>query len=56
MMARTANGIKNKMTGRFIADETIIGLYGFRAGKSFDEQFGRESIESILFYAVAFGM
>lgn len=52
-MARTIQEIKNEMTTAFVADTTIKGLYELNPLQSFDEQFSKVSIESIIFYIVA---
>lgn len=44
------------MTDTFMADSAVQERYGFAAGSSFDEQFSKVSIESLLFYVVAFGI
>ncbi|WP_418169233.1 hypothetical protein [Alistipes putredinis] len=41
------------MTDSFIENQAVISAYGLTAGKTFDEQFSRVSIESILFYVFA---
>jgi hypothetical protein len=53
-MARTIKEIKDSMTARFVSDVTIQATYGLDVNKMFDEQFSVVSIESILFYIVAF--
>lgn len=52
-MARTIEDIKKDMTDSFIENQAVISAYGLTAGKTFDEQFSRVSIESILFYVFA---
>nr|DAX40441.1 MAG TPA: hypothetical protein [Caudoviricetes sp.] len=52
-MARTIEEIKKDMTDSFIENQAVISAYGLAAGKTFDEQFSRVSIESILFYVFA---
>jgi len=52
-MARTIADIKSEMTAAFIADATIIAAYGLDESKTFDQQFSKVSLESILFYIVA---
>ncbi|HBL74254.1 MAG: hypothetical protein A2W90_18040 [Bacteroidetes bacterium GWF2_42_66] len=52
-MARTIADIKKEMTGYFIANETVIGLYGLDTSKSFEDQFSKVSLESIFFYVVS---
>lgn len=50
---RTIAEIKTEMTDSFIADITVIEKYGLTEGKTFEQQFSKVSIESILFYIVA---
>ena len=52
-MARTIEEIKKEMTDAFMADETLHLKYGFDKNKSFNEQFSKASLESLLFYIVA---
>lgn len=52
-MARTIRQIKGAMTQQFMADSTIIELYGFQAGASFEDTFSAVSLESIWFSIVA---
>lgn len=52
-MARTIEDIKKDMTDSFIENQAVISAYGLTAGKTFDEQFSRVSIESIMFYVFA---
>lgn len=44
------------MTDVFITNTNIINAYNLQAGKTFEEEFSTASIESILFYAFAFGL
>lgn len=53
-MARTVQEIKNEMTKEFISDSAVVEAYGLDTEKSFDDQFSKASIESILFYVFAF--
>ncbi len=52
-MARTIAEIKKEITGYFIANETIVGLYGIDVSKTFEDQFSKVSLESIMFHVVA---
>ena len=52
-MARTIRQIKGAMTQQFMADSTIIEMYGFEAGSSFEDTFSAVSLESIWFSIVA---
>lgn len=42
------------MTDQFVGNETIRTSYGLTVGKTFEEEFSVASIESIIFYSVAF--
>jgi hypothetical protein len=52
-MARTITEIKKEMTGYFIANDTIIDLYGIDTTRTFEDQFSKVSVESIFFYCVS---
>lgn len=52
-MARSVAEIKKEITGYFIANDTVISLYGIDTSKSFEDQFSKVSVESIMFYVVA---
>lgn len=52
-MARTIAEIKKEMTDYFVRNETIQALYELDPEKSFEDQFSKVSLESILFYIVA---
>lgn len=52
-MARTINVIKKEITDSFIQNDTVIGMYDIDSAKSFEDQFSKVSIESIVFYVVA---
>jgi hypothetical protein len=52
-MARTIKDIKKELTDYFIADVTVIEVYGLNTSKSFEDQFSKVSLESILFYVVS---
>jgi hypothetical protein len=52
-MARTIAEIKKEITGYFIANETIVGIYGLDVSKTFEDQFSKVSLESIMFYIVS---
>lgn len=49
-MARSIEEISANMKNLFVSDKTIQEAYGLTPGKSFDEQFSKVSIESILIY------
>lgn len=55
-MARSVEDIKKQMTDYFIANTTVKNTYGLTPGKTFEEEFSVTSIESILFYCLAFGL
>lgn len=55
-MARTIAEIKKEMTDYFVRNETIQALYELDPEKSFEDQFSKISLESILFYVVAVSM
>ena len=50
---RTIDEIKNGIRADFVANSTLQETYGLDAGKTFDEQFSKVSIETILTYIVA---
>lgn len=50
----TISEIKKQLTDAFIADSNVQTLYSLDTSKNFDEQFSKVSIESILFYVVAY--
>lgn len=53
-MAREIKEIKDEMTAEFISNPAVVEKYGLDTEKSFDAQFSKASIESILFYVFAF--
>ena len=53
-MARTVREIKKEITDEFISNEIVIEKYGLEPDKTFEQQFSRVSLESILFYLHAF--
>lgn len=55
-MARTINEIKQEIASEFTSNSTVIEKYGLDTQKTFEEQFSKISIESILFYVVAYGI
>lgn len=52
-MARTITEIKKEMTEVFMANDTIKTVYGIDPDRSFEDQFSKASLESVLFYVVA---
>ena len=52
-MAREIKDIKEEMTNQFLQNETIQSIYGVNDSSTFDEQFSKVSIESILFTIIA---
>ncbi|MGL5913996.1 MAG: hypothetical protein ACRCZB_07505 [Bacteroidales bacterium] len=55
-MARTVDDIKQEIGAKYIANESVQQKYSLDPNKSFAEQFSAISLESILFYVVAFGI
>lgn len=55
-MAKTVAEIKKQMTDSFISNQAVIDSYELTPGKSFEEEFSIVSIESIIFYCMAFGV
>lgn len=55
-MSRTVSEIKMQMTNEFIGKAEIIAKYNLVPLKTFEEQFSKVSLESIIFYVVAFGI
>jgi hypothetical protein len=53
-MAKTVTEIKKSMTDVFIADAAVIQAYNLQPGKTFEDEFSVTSIESIIFYSVAY--
>lgn len=53
-MANSIAEIKKLMTDKFISNANVIALYNLEAGKTFEQQFSVVSIESILFFIIAF--
>lgn len=53
-MAQTVSEIKAVMTAKFMADPNNASAYGFTIGDNFEQTFSKVSLESILFYIVAF--
>lgn len=52
-MARTIAEIKKEITDVFLTNGTIMALYGVNPEKSFEDQFSKMSLESILFHVIA---
>ena len=52
-MTRTISDIRREIAAAYIADPTIQHAYKLTAGKTFEEQFSKVSLESILFWAFA---
>jgi len=52
-MARKIADIKKEITDYFIGNETVIALYGLDTSKTFEDQFSKVCLESIIFYVVA---
>lgn len=56
MEIRSIREIKREICDAFVSHPDIIKAYGLRPGKTFEEQFSKVSLESILFYVVASSM
>lgn len=54
-MARTVTEIKKQITDTWMSDENIQQKYELDTSKTFEQQFSKVSLESILFYVVALG-
>jgi len=52
-MARSIAIIKAGITTDFMANETLATAYGFTTGATFDDEFSKVSIESLIFFIVA---
>lgn len=52
-MAQLISEIKKQMTDVFIAQPAVVTLYELDINKTFEEQFSKVSLESMLFYCVA---
>lgn len=55
-MAQSRAEIKQTITTRFMADETLAERYGFEVGAAFDDEFSVLSWENIVFDIIAFVM
>ena len=55
-MAQTVTDIKAVMTTKFMANEDIATKYGFVVGANFEQTFSKVSLESIIFYIVAYSV
>lgn len=55
-MAQLISEIKQQMTEVFITQTAVITLYELDVTKTFEEQFSKVSLESMLFYCVAVGI
>lgn len=55
-MARTIAEIKQEMTDTFMAESAVRARYGLGQGATFENSFSKVSIESLLFYVMAFGV
>jgi hypothetical protein len=51
---RTVADIKSEMTALWLADAAVRDKYGLDPAKTFDQQFSQASLESILFYIMAY--
>ncbi len=55
-MAQLISEIKKQMTDVFIAQPAVITMYELDTNKTFEEQFSKVSLESMLFYCVSVGI
>ena len=55
-MARDRKTIKKEMTDAFLANASMISLYNFTPGKTFEEEFSEVSLEAILFNIVSYAI
>jgi len=55
-MARQINEIKKVITERFVSEPTVVNRYKLDTNKTFEEQFSKGHIESILFYCMSVGL
>jgi len=55
-MARTIEQIKQQIAARWMENETVRERYDLAAGDTFEMRFSKVSIESLLFYTVAFAV
>lgn len=55
-MSKTVSQIKKEMTDVFIQNESVIAAYGLQPEKTFEDEFSTASIESIVFYCLAYGL
>ena len=55
-MARNIADIRRLMTEAFGANEDVVKAYGLTPGKTYDEQFSKVSIESLLFWSFSAGI
>ena len=55
-MARQITEIKKSITDVLIADTNIQAIYTLTPGKTFEDEFSAASLESLIFYATAYGI
>ena len=55
-MARNIADIRRLMTDAFAANEDVVKAYGLNPSKTYDEQFSKVSIESLLFWSFSAGI
>ena len=53
---KTIQEIKNEITQEWMSNPTVKSLYKLDLNKRFEEQFSKVSLESILFYCIAYGI
>lgn len=55
-MEKTVADIKKQMTDSFISNQNVIDAYQLTPQKTFEEEFSTASIESIIFYCMAYAV
>ena len=55
-MARTISDIRRLMTDAFAANEDVVKAYGLSPSKTYDEQFSKVSLETLIFWAFSAGI
>lgn len=55
-MARTISDIRRLMTDAFVANEDVVKAYDLSPSKTYDEQFSKVSLETLLFWAFSAGI
>ena len=55
-MARTISDIRRLMTDAFVANEEVVKAYDLSPSKTYDEQFSKVSLETLIFWAFSAGI